>query len=288
MPSLREIKGHINSVRNIAQVTKALEVVSAAKNHRLQARVLVTRTFADKSWEVLTHLATAAVEMSSLPVFKERTPVRRIAVLVFTSNLGMVGAYDDNVLAVALRHAASPEIECEYITIGRTGRNALLHQGRVIHADFSPLDDKADITQLTPIAQVALDGYEQGLYDQVWIASTRFQASARLQPGSWRLLPIQPPKAVRARQYIYEPDPDQIVQALVPRIVRFQIYQAFLEAMATENAARTVAMQTASHNAADLIKHLNISYSNARQQAITSELRDIVATGAMQRWEHEP
>lgn len=287
MPSLREIKSHINSVRNIAQVTKALEVVSAAKNRRLQAGVASTRAFADRSWQVLTHLAAVSAEMATLPVFREREPVRRVLVLLFTSSRGMVGAYDDNIIALALRHAAAPDVECEFITVGRVGRNALLHQGHVIHADFGHLDDKADITQLTPIAQLVLDDFTQGLYDQVWIAATRFQAGARLRPDSWRLLPIQPPQATRAREYIYEPDPDQIVQALVPRIVRFQIYQAFVEAVATENAARTVAMQMASHNAADLIKHLGISYSNARQQAITSELRDIVATGALQRWGHE-
>jgi F-type H+-transporting ATPase subunit gamma len=281
---LREIRSHVNSVRSISQVTKALEVVSAAKYHRLQTRVLATRAFADKSWEVLTHLALAASDMASLPIFGGRQ-VHRIGVLLFTSSRGMVGAHDDNVIAAALRYIEARAIETSFITIGRVGRDALLHQDWPIHADFSLLDDKADITRLAPVAQVVLEGFDEGLYDEVWIAATRLQMSARLQPAMRRLLPIQPPQRGPTRQYIYEPDPDQIVAALVPRIVRFQIYQAFLEAIAAENAARAVAMQTASHNAADLIKHLSVSYSNARQQAITSELRDIVAVSAAQRRE---
>lgn len=283
MPSLREIKSHITSVRSISQVTKALEVVSAAKNHRLQDRMASTRAFADKSWQVLTHLAASATDMAEMPIFRGRSPVRRIALVLMTSNRGMVGSYDSDIIGLALRHATTRDVETDFITIGRIGRNALLHLERPIHADFSQIEDKADITQLTPVAQVALEGYEDETFDEVWIASTRLQSGVRLIPSVERLLPIQSPQPALPRQYIYEPDPNQIIAALAPRIVRFRIYQAFLEAVAAENAARTVAMHTATHNANDLLKHLRVSYNNVRQRSITSEILDIVNGSAAQR-----
>jgi len=290
MANIREIKRHIQSVRSIAQVTNALQVVSAARLHRLQGRAESTRAFAERSWEVLHHLASAAeAEVRENPMFCGYASENRLGLILITGNRGMVGAYNHNIIALAgqyldgLRHA-NPEATVEAITIGRMGRQALLRQGYHIHADFSLLDDKADITALTPVARVVLDGFERRTFDRVMIAYTRFERGSRLRPTLRPLLPLCPSEPAEPHEYIYEPSPDELLLSLLPRIIRFQIYQAFLESLVVENTSRMIAMRAATQNGEHLVQQLTLSYNKARQEAITAELMDILggtATGAL-------
>jgi F-type H+-transporting ATPase subunit gamma len=140
------------------------------------------------------------------------------------------------------------------------------------------------LEDLTPLARLLLDGYSEGNFDEVSIAYTRFREGTRLQPVVRQLLPIAPPQDIRPRQYIYEPSPLELLRALLPRIIRFQLYEAFLESLAAENTSRMVAMRTATSNAGDIVSDLSLSYNKARQEAITSELMDILGgTAALER-----
>lgn len=287
MPTLRDIKSHISSVRNIAKVTRAMEMVSAARNQRLVARVESTRVFADKSWEVLNHLAAAAeAGVRANPLFCGYSAVDRIGMLLITSDRGMVGAYDANILTAAARYIEAHEQRVQVITIGKVGRTAMLRQGVPIHAEFTSLGDDIDISDLTPVARVIQEGFDRRTFDQVVIAYTQFRPGARLKPAVRQLLPVCPEDVSNARAYIYEPSPSELLMALLPRLIRFQIYQAFLESQAAENTSRMVAMHAATQNASDIIGGLSISYNKARQQAITSEMLDILggasALGAQQ------
>ncbi len=277
MSNLREIKGHISSVRSIAKVTRAMEMVATARNHRLQARVASTRAFADKSWEVLNHLASAAESVvREHPMFCGYPTVNRTGLLLITSDRGMVGAYDHNVVSLATQYIESRKLEAELITIGKMGRTMMLREGYQIHAEFSNLSEKVDITDLTPVARVLLDGFRDRIFDEVVICYTEFQSGTKLKPTIRQLLPICPGEAPSRREYIYEPDPAELLQALLPRLIRFQIFQAFLESLAAENTSRMVAMHAATQSASDIIDHLTISYNKARQQAITAEINDIL------------
>lgn len=277
MPTLREIKTHIQSVRNTAKITRAMELVATAKQHRLRARVESTSAFADHSWQVLNHLASAAESrVRDDPMFCGYSDVRRLGLLLITSNRGMVGSYNQYIISLATRYLEAHRSAAEVITIGRVGRNAMLRQNRQIHADFSQLTDHDDITALTPVARVVLDGFHDRVFDEVAIAYTQFHIGARIKPIIRPLLPLCPTPTVERRQYIYEPAPEELLMALLPRLIRFQIYQAFLEALAAENASRMAAMHNATQNAHHLIDELTISYHKTRQQEITSELLDIM------------
>jgi len=276
MPNLREIKGHIGSVRSIAKVTRAMEMVSTARNHRLQTRVASTRAFAERSWEVLNHLASAAESViHEHPMFCGYSNVNRTGMLLITSDRGMAGAYDHNVVSLATQYIESRNLKAELITIGKMGRTMMLREDYQIHAEFSSLSDKVDITDLTPVARVLLDGFRDRVFDEAVICYTEFQSGARLKPTIRQLLPICPGEAPTRREYIYEPDPAELLQALLPRLIRFQIFQAFLESLAAENTSRMVAMHAATQSANDIIGNLTISYNKARQQAITAEINDI-------------
>ena len=274
MPSLREIRGHIQSVRSISKVTKAMEVVAAAKAHRLEARINDTQPFSVKSWEVLSHLAATVADQSEQDIiFCGHPRVEQSGIVLFTSNRGMVGAYDHTVFTTALRYLMRREARGEIITVGRTGRDMMLGQQQHIHADFSALDDGADIDAITPVSQVLLDGSREGHFQEVVLVYAQHRRGAHLQPTARQLLPISP-ETLEPREYIYEPDPEELLASLLSRIVRFQIYEAFLEARAAENTARMIAMHNATNNAGDLTESLSRGYNKARQEAVTGELTD--------------
>jgi F-type H+-transporting ATPase subunit gamma len=180
------------------------------------------------------------------------------------------------VVSLATQYIESRKLEAELITIGKMGRTMMLREGYQIHAEFSNLSEKVDITDLTPVARVLLDGFRDRIFDEVVICYTEFQSGTKLKPTIRQLLPICPGEAPSRREYIYEPDPAELLQALLPRLIRFQIFQAFLESLAAENTSRMVAMHAATQSASDIIDHLTISYNKARQQAITAEINDIL------------
>lgn len=277
MPTLHEIKTHIQSVQRIAKVTRAMEMEAAAKNRRIRSRVESSRPFAEKSWEVLAHLATAAESyVRTNPMFCGHARVDRIGMLLITSDRGMVGTYNHNVIVMASRYIESRHMPVELVTIGKVGRDAMLRRGYHIHAEFAQLADTIDIAAMSPVAGVLLDGFRDRIFDQAVVAHTQFRHRARMRPTVQQLLPLCPLDIAQPRPYIYEPDPEQLLQALLSRLVRFQIYQAFLESLAAETVSRMVAMHTASENASDLVDHLTITYNKARQQAITREISDIM------------
>jgi len=281
MPTLRDIRAHISSVSHIARVTRAMEMVATARSRRLQDRVASTRLFASKSWEVLTHL-TAAVgsEVSEDPIFCGRSALHRLGMVLITSDAGMVGPYNHNVISKAVAHIRSRGMPTELITIGGQGRRAMLGRGYSVYADFGPLEDLTGITAMTSVARLLLDGFRDQVFDQVVVGFTQFRPGARLKPTVRQLLPVCPAQAPEARDYIYEPDAGHLLLALLPRFIRFQVYHCFLESLAAENVSRMVAMRTATQNARDLIGDLTISYNKARQQTITSEIMDIVGGAA--------
>ena len=281
MSALREIKGHIRSVSSIAKVTRALEVVSSARSHRLQLRVDRTRPFAERAWEILSHLASATgTHLQEDSMFLGRPGTDHIGMLLITSNRGLAGAYDQNVIALATNYIERHGGAVELIAVGKVGRDAMMHLGHSIHADFGLSDSRADIRDVAPVAQVILDGFRNRVFDQVVLAYTVSERGSGPQPSIRQLLPVSVASSADRREYIYEPNARDLLVSLLPRVIRLQIYQAFLESLVAENRARVVAMHSATHNATELIEHLGLTYNKARQQSITEEVMDILRGSA--------
>jgi F-type H+-transporting ATPase subunit gamma len=291
LATVREIRRRIKSVKNIAQVTRAMQAVSASEMRRAQEAVLATRPYAQRAWALLTHLAAQRGETEELHPLLQVRPVSKVALLLLTSDRGLCGAFNTNIIRKALDYIEILPAAVDVVAVGRKGRDAMLRRGQSLVAEFSSLPSQPTLLDVTPIARVALNGFLDGTYDAVWLAYTDFVNTLRQEPVVKRLLPLMPtemekqvmaeyvevaaPEAVEAPGYIYEPDPRTILDTVVPRFTELQVYQAVLESIASEHSARMVAMRSATENAESLTQDLQLTYNKARQQSITSEIMDI-------------
>ncbi len=290
MANVREIKRRIGSVRNIAQVTRAMQMVAASKMRRAQEQVLATRPYSAKAWEVLTHLAAQRVSSyAEHPLLDWRDRIETTGIVLITSDKGLCGAYNANIIRATLQFMRDLGHPVRLITVGRRGRDFLIRHGGNVVAEFSDLPPRPSLLDITAIAHTAVDDFLKGDCDDVYLAYTDFINTLTQQPTIRRLLPITPgriessvmreyiadtPESATG-EYIYEPDPRVILDAVLPRFTELQIYQAVLEALASEHSARMVAMRNASDNANELIGDLTLSFYRARQEAITKEMLDI-------------
>jgi F-type H+-transporting ATPase subunit gamma len=280
VPSLRDIRGRIRSVQNTQKITKAQQVISATKIRKAQAAVQSTRPYAEKMLEVLQTTAERATEYRH-PFLEQREGKRAVTILI-TSDRGLAGAFNTNVIRGANRHANENFSDHpKWVTLGRRGRDFLARYRREILADSSGLPDRPPISTILPAVTVALEEYLEGRSDAVLLAYTRFVSMLRQEVVVRKLVPVEIPRreeeAGAGADYLYEPDPEEVLDALLPRYVETQVYQAVLESQASEHAARMVAMQNATNAAGDLIKSLTVTMNKVRQAAITTELMEIVA-----------
>ncbi len=292
MPTLREVKNRIRSVRNIAQITRALEAVSASRVRRAQARVLASRIYAEKAWEILVNVQAASKNLPLHPLLTEREEINRVMVVVITSDRGLAGAYNTNILRVAQRFETRLGKPVDYVTVGRKGRDSLARLGANIVASFTDMSAEPKVSDITPIARIAMDAYLDGAVDEVLIAYTDFINMLAQRPAVLGWLPLTTHTVAQqvaaeyvkdvadvtdgAQNYEYEPSATAVVDEIVPRFTELQLYQALLEAQASEHAARMAAMKNATDNATQLTADLTLQYNKARQAEITAEILDIV------------
>jgi F-type H+-transporting ATPase subunit gamma len=289
--SVREIRRRIRSVKNIAQITKAMQMIAASRMRRAQELALASRPYAAKSWEILTHLAAQTGNVEQLhPLLTRREAIQNIAIILMTSDRGLAGAYNGNIIRATSRFMMSNNYErAGLITVGRKGRDFMLRYGRKVVADFTDMPARPTSLDTAPIARIAIDGFLSGEYDEVYLAYTDFINTLTQEPTLRLLLPIRPGQVeskvmseyltqeptMSTAEYIYEPGPEALLGTLLPRLTELQVYQAFLEARASEESARMVAMRNATENANELIGDLTLTYNKARQDAITKEMLDI-------------
>jgi F-type H+-transporting ATPase subunit gamma len=290
MASTRELRRRIRSVKNISQVTRAMQMVAASKMRRAQQNALATRAYSERAWRILAHLASQREETEELhPLLRHPPEVRNIALILITSDRGLCGGYNNNIMRVVADSILSAQAPVKLIAVGRKGGSYMARYGRDVVAQFHGLTDQPRVTDIIPIVRLILDGFCEGSFDLVLLAYTDFINTLVQRPVVRRLLPVvigaseeeavvrylpdQEPEAVP--QYIYEPDPRRILDTVVPRFIELRLYQALLESVASEHSARMVAMRNATDNAIDLIDELTLTYNQARQQDITSEMLDI-------------
>ena len=292
MPTLREVKNRIRSVRNIAQITRALEAVSASRVRRAQARVMASRIYAEKAWEILVNVQAASKNLPLHPLLTEREEINKVMVVVITSDRGLAGAYNTNILRVAQRFETRLGKPVDYVSVGRKGRDSLARLGANIVASFTDMPAEPKVSDITPIARIAMDAYLDGEVDEVLIAYTDFVNMLAQRPAVLGWLPLTTHTIARqvaaeyvkdvatvsggVQNYEYEPSATAVVDEIVPRFTELQLYQALLEAQASEHAARMAAMKNATDNATQLTADLTLQYNKARQAEITAEILDIV------------
>ncbi len=293
MATAREIKKRIRSVRNISQITRALEAVSASRVRKAQARVLASRAFAEKAWEILLNVQSTATKGVPLhPLLTAREEVKQAMIVLVTSDRGLAGAYNTNIIRVALRFAERLGKPVRYVTVGKKGRDSLIRIGQNVIAEFSHLPADPTVADISPVSQLAIDEFLSGTVDAVFIAYTDFINTLTQRPVVLNWLPLLPyntedqvmaellkdvPSVSAGKSdYEYEPNAAAILDEIVPRFTELQLYQAVLESQASEHSARMVAMRNASDNATQLIGDLTLVYNKARQASITAEILDIV------------
>jgi F-type H+-transporting ATPase subunit gamma len=286
MPSTRELRLRVRSIKNLAQVTKALETVSASYVRRAVQANAATRPYAEKAWRVLVHLANQPGHENLHPLLAERDEVNKVLVLMVSGDRGLAGAYNVNVLRHTLVHFGAFEVPVSYVAIGRKGRDLLMRRRKNVIADFSNLPNPPSFADVSAIGRLVVDDFVKNVYDQIYVAYTRFDNMMVQTPVIRKLLPFDiaaemvhdesnregsPSKAV----FTYEPDSAELLNQIVPRFTALQIYQAILSAQASEHAARMVAMRNATNNANDLIGALQLEYNKLRQNIITNDMLDI-------------
>ena len=286
MASAREMRLRIKSVKNISQVTRALEAVSAAKVRKSVQAVTATRAYATKAWQVLTHVAAQPGHQSLHPLLTERVKPKSALAIVVTSDRGLAGAYNTNVIRFIAQYFDQYRLPVKYIAVGRKGSDLLMRRGRDLLADFSNLPAAPSFADVSAIGRLAVDEFEKGEADEVFLVYTKFISTARQVTTLKRLLPLQIDGGERvmelekrtgpAAAYEYEPDMREILDEIIPRFTALQVYQAILESQASEHAARMVAMHNATENARELASAYELQYNKMRQQSITNDILDIV------------
>lgn len=283
MASARDVLRRIKSVKNIGQVTRAMEAVSASRMRKSQERTLASREYANKAREVLGFLASQPGASASHPLLQERESIKKALLILITPDRGLAGALISNTMRVAMRFIAqNPDKEFNVVAIGKKGRDFMVRYGPKLVAEFPNPGDRVSAGEARAISQVAQDDFLSTQYDAVYLIYAEFLGMMAQTPKVQQLLPMKAEvvekstKDGASAEYVIEPSPEEVLAELLPSLVDMQIYQALLESLSSEHSARMVAMRAATDNAKALVEEYQLVYNKARQAAITNEILDIV------------
>ncbi len=290
MAGSREVRNKIKSVKNTQKITRAMEMVAASKMRKAQDRMKKARPYGEKIRNVAAHMSKANTEYRH-PFLIERDSVKRIGIIVVTSDKGLCGGLNTNILRRTLGEMKKWQTEGEEIEVCCIGNKGLGFMSRIkanIISQVTGLGDTPDMEKLIGAVKVVLDGYTHDRFDRVYIFYNRFVNTMKQEPVMEKLLPLSGDKMQSESEpsikvtwdYIYEPEAKPVIDDIMVRYVEALIYQAVTENMASEQSARMVAMKAASDNAGNVIDELTLIYNKSRQAAITKELSEIVGGAA--------
>lgn len=296
----RDIQRRIRSVKSTKKITKAMELVASAKMRRSSQAVMATRPYTDRAWDMLQHLSQRT-DATQHALLAERAEPKKIGIVLVASNRGLVGGFNAQLTATVAKEVTrlvgSSTISVEVILMGKKGRMIMSQHGLPIEAEFTKDDVVTSVLGIRPMAKLAIDRFTLGEYDRVLVGYMDFISTLNQKPRLRQILPlsaagvmagdvgVQSNEDVGAEktsddqnfEYTFEPNPDAVLEHILPRLVEMQIYRAVLETNASEQAARMVAMKSASDAAGDLIDDLTLSFNQARQASITQDLSEISA-----------
>jgi len=276
---MREIKRSIKSKQNTKQITKAMEMVAASRLRRAQEAAVSARPYTDKLKEVVSSIASASGG-SKHPMLQSR-PIKRTAYLVITSDRGLAGGYNANILRkvlLTIKEKHNSKDEYAVFVIGRKGRDFFQRRGIPIVEEVTGLSDSPKFSDIKEVAAKAVRGFEEGKYDELHLAYNEFRNAVTQIPTLKRLLPLGDIAAGGEKaEYEYEPSAEEVLNVLLPKYAETLVFSAVLEGKASEFGARMTAMGNATKNATKMIADLTLHYNRARQAAITQEISEIVA-----------
>lgn len=310
----KAIKRRIKSVGNTKKITKAMEMVAAAKMRKATEAAVNTRTYAKMAWDLLVNLSK--VQEVKLPLLEIR-PVQKLLVILITSNRGLCGSFNANIIRKTAEQLNDPKniskhrtadgvidstenISVDVIGIGKKGADFAKKMGYNLIASFSDFGDTPKLNDIMPISRMVIEEYQKKNYDKVVVAYTDYKSAIAQIAKLRQVLPISEmdlekmladtgeesitqnltPNTLDVTDYLFEPSPTQVLEIILPRLVETQIYQASLESAASEHSARMMAMRNASDSAEDMIKELNLNFNKARQAGITQEIAEIAGGAA--------
>jgi F-type H+-transporting ATPase subunit gamma len=278
---LRIIRRRIRTIQSTAKITRAMELVAASKMRRAQLNAIAARPYAERLRWVLADLAEtlgSIDEAERHPLLQVRPEVKAVEVILVTPNRGLSGGLPANLNRRAAQFVMDQDKPVRVVAVGRKGRDFMRRTGQQVVAEFLELGDYPSALDVMPIGRIAIDDFTGGAADEVYLLYAEFVNTVTQRPTVMKLLPIEAPRdaSTHGVDYIYEPSRAAVLAELLPRYIERQIYGAILEAGASEQSARMVAMRNATDNANELMRDLTLVYNKARQESITSELLDIV------------
>ena len=317
MAKTKEIQRRIKSIGNTRKITRAMEMVAASKMKKAVESVLRTRTYANLSWTTILNLSAAVNSGKNLhPLLSERKKIKRVGVVLFSSNRGLCGGFNSAIINKAVnsikkhgKNEKGENIDNEFILVGKKGRSVYSRFGYKITAAFEKQDTSTEVREISSLARLVIDDFLAGKYDKIMVAYSDFVSATRQVPRVKQLLPIdisvheeflgvvgEDTRIGANKEYIkgkedkylhdekknsyvftYEPTPEEVLNEMLPRLLEIQLFQALLESNASEHSARMAAMHQATDAAGDLVDELTLFYNKARQAAITSEIAEISA-----------
>ncbi len=296
--SIREIRRKIKSIKATKQITRAMELVSAAKMKRAVNHALGMRSYAATALMILTHLADKTAPETH-PLLQVR-PVKRVLVVALSSDRGLCGSFNALLFKKVLEHerellAEMPGVEIDYIGVGKRVQDFLARTGRNVIAAFTGMSNRPSMESTLPIGKIALDAYLEKRYDRVVLVYQHFMSALLQKPTAFQLLPFSKKTLIdmatelklfkhlgreieqEGAEYLFEPSADVILETLLPQLTQMQIFQSVLETTASEHSARMVAMRSATDNATELMSDLTLHMNQVRQAGITAEIAEISA-----------
>ncbi len=309
MASTRDIQRRIKSVKNTKKITKAMELVAAAKMRKAVESVLATRSYANLSWLTVLNLAEASKKDRNLHKIlnPRKEEARRVGIILIASNKGLCGGFNSSIVNKTVKSIRRHnKTEHEFIILGKKGAAVNYKFGYELASEFDKPDVITEIEEVIPIVKILIRDYLKGKYDKIMIAYTDFISAAKQVPRVKQILPVdlserdnylgalgeggagvagkimekKQDKYFKEREYIFEPSPREVLDEMIPRLIEIQMFQALLESNASEHSARMAAMRNATDAAGEMVDELTLTYNKARQSAITAEIAEI-AGGAV-------
>ncbi|AZT85691.1 F0F1 ATP synthase subunit gamma [Marinobacter sp. NP-4(2019)] len=281
----KEIRNQISSIKSTQKITSAMEMVAASKMRKAQERMKATRPYAEKMRQVIGHIAKANVQYKH-PFMVERE-VKRVGYIVVSTDRGLCGGLNINLFKALVRDMRAWKekgVEADLCAIGQKGSSFFKSYGGNVVAALTHLGDSPSSEKLIGNVKVMLDAFSEGKIDRLYLVSNEFENTMTQTPQVEQILPLPPgddeEEIKNQWDYLYEPDARQILDGLLPRYIESQVYQGVVENLACEQAARMIAMKSATDNAGGIIDELQLAYNKARQAAITQEISEIVSGAA--------
>lgn len=278
MPSTQELTRRIKSVKSTRKITRAMQLVSAAKMRKAQMATLSSRSYAQLAGEVAAKLGHTNASVH--PLLAQHPEGKKIGIILVTTNRGLVGGFNTNLInQIKKVEQGEPELISELITVGKKGREAMTRSKKNLLADFPKHDTTEHVKEIYPLVSMITKAYQEGQYRKIVLVYNHFVSTLQQQPTIKTLLPFQVDEEQNAHteRTIYEPNQEEVLQHLIKRVIESQIYQAILESDASEHSARMVMMKNATEAAGDLIDDLTLTFNQLRQNKITTELSEITA-----------